>query len=465
MQGKNFKIKKCSKKYIYILITITFFIIKNLVLSLSELSFNTNNNIFGIDLVMRNHILIKLLIEYFGYIIFGTIFSTCLNKNKYMNKKNAQYIFQKNATFFSENNKPRITTIKVLLISCLLFGIQLIVRSFLYFFNTWKLDMWIFNIFFIYIFMKYIMNNPIYKHQLITLIFIFIINIILIIISSSIEYNGSSFYNLIINIYGSGFYIFLFYIIYLALSALICSSQVFQKKLMDIYYVSPYTILFVIGLITSLLTLIALIITTNVNCGEYLSERNICPIFYKGYQYDHVFLDNFIIYLYNLSDRYNIDKTSFYLEIFLVYPLYSFLNFMKYLYETFIILHLDPNYVVLSDIVYYSIKIVIYLIHNPKDITSYLTLIGEFVALFGYFFYLEIFEIKICGLNRDTKNRISLRGMLETIDNNKIISDDDEEDEDEIADYSFHYKDYKKENEEKENENVQKIMELSNINE
>ena len=100
---------------IYILITITFFTIKNLVLSLSELSFNTNNNIFGIDLVMRNHILIKLLIEYFGYIIFGTIFSTCLNKNKYMNKKNAQYIFQKNVTFFSENNKPRITTIKVLL--------------------------------------------------------------------------------------------------------------------------------------------------------------------------------------------------------------------------------------------------------------------------------------------------------------------------------------------------------------
>ena len=125
---------------------------------------------------------------------------------------------------------------------------------------------------------------------------------------------------------------------------------------------------------------------------------------------------------------------------------------------------MEPNYVVLSDIVYYSLKIVIYLISNPNDITSYLTLIGEFVALFGYLFYLEIFAIKICGLNRDTKNRIYLRGRLETIDNNKIISDDDEEDEDEFADYSFHYKDYKKENEEKENENVQKIMELSNIN-
>ena len=221
--------------------------------------------------------------------------------------------------------------------------------------------MWIFNIFFIYIFMKCSLNNPIYKHQLFTL-FIFIINIILIVISSSIEYNGGSFYDSIINIYGNAFYIVLFYLIYLALSALICSSQVFQKKLMDVYYVSHYKILFIIGLISSLLTLLTLIIATNVSCGEYLTERKICPIFHKDYKSNHYFLDNFFIYLYNMADRHNLDKVSFYLEIFIVYPLYSFLNFMKYLYETLIILHLDPNYVVLSDTGYYTLKIIIFLI-------------------------------------------------------------------------------------------------------
>ena len=40
------------------------------------------------------------------------------------------------------------------------------------------------------------------------------------------------------------------------------------------------------------------------------------------------FIDNFNIY---------IDKTSFYLEIFLVYPLYSFSYFIKYLYEILVI--------------------------------------------------------------------------------------------------------------------------------
>ena len=54
---------------------------------------------------------------------------------------------------------------------------------------------------------------------------------------------------------------------------------------------------------------------------------------------------------------------------------------------------------------------------------------------FGYLFYLEIFEINICGLNRDTKNRISYRGILEVIDNNKTFADEDD-DEIELSKYN-----------------------------
>ena len=73
MKGKNFKINKCSKKYIYVLITCSFFIAKSIVYSLDELSFDTNSNIFGIDLIIKKHILIRLLLEYLGYIILGGI--------------------------------------------------------------------------------------------------------------------------------------------------------------------------------------------------------------------------------------------------------------------------------------------------------------------------------------------------------------------------------------------------------
>ena len=110
---------------------------------------------------------------------------------------------------------------------------------------------------------------------------------------------------------------------------------------------------------------------------------------------------------------------------------------MKYLYETSIILNLDPNYVVLSDIFYYTIKIIIILIYNPKDITNYLTLIGEFVALYGYLFYLEILEIKICGCNKNTKNQIYRRSIFEILDNEKNSDEEKEEKEEEKKEESI----------------------------
>ena len=75
MKEKNFKIKKCSKKYIYILITCLSFVGKNSVLSLKELAFGIDKNIFGIDTIIKKHILIRLFLGYLGFIIIGGIFS------------------------------------------------------------------------------------------------------------------------------------------------------------------------------------------------------------------------------------------------------------------------------------------------------------------------------------------------------------------------------------------------------
>ena len=54
------------------------------------------------------------------------------------------------------------------------------------------------------------------------------------------------------------------------------------------------------------------------------------------------------------------------------------------------------------------------------------------MAIIGYLFYLEIFEIKFCGLNKNTKNKIYFRSINEVLDNDKIIVDDDEEDNEKI---------------------------------
>ena len=76
-----------------------------------------------------------------------------------------------------------------MLIACCLFAIQLIIRNIMSILNLWMLDLWIFNIIFIPIFMKKFFNTIIYKHQLYSLIFNFGINLILLIVASSIKFN------------------------------------------------------------------------------------------------------------------------------------------------------------------------------------------------------------------------------------------------------------------------------------
>ena len=75
-------IKKCSKHYLYIILTALFFVLKNSVLNLQELGFNDKNyNIFGINIVADQHILMKLLLEYSGYTIFGILFKIIFDKD------------------------------------------------------------------------------------------------------------------------------------------------------------------------------------------------------------------------------------------------------------------------------------------------------------------------------------------------------------------------------------------------
>ena len=408
--------RKCSRYYLYILITALLFIFKRCLLSLNEINIDNKKNIFGIEVVINSHILMKILLKNLGCIFFGIIFSIFRDKKrKSFNNKNNQISITKNIIKSSKNDKKiKWKTFSLLLIACSFFSIQLITRAILSSCSVWMLDVWVFNIVFIYIFMKYLLNYHIYKHQFYALIFIFATNFILLIAASSIKYEGISDYDNINLIYGSYYYIVLFYLIYLILCALTMSSQVIQKKLMDFYYISPYKILYVIGIISSIFTLIALIISSNVVCQETNRDQGLCNIFDPNDK-NTTFFDNFNIYIDNMNKKLEIDKTSFYLEIFLVYPLYSFSYFIKYLYEILVIFYLNPNFVLLSDNIFYGLRKIILLIRDPSNISTYLKLSGEIISFIGYSFYLEIFEIECCGLNSNTKNHIYARSLRDSI--------------------------------------------------
>ena len=97
---------------------------------------------------------------------------------------------------------------------------------------------------------------------------------------------------------------------------------------------------------------------------------------------------------------------------------------MKYLCETMIVYRLNPNYVLISDNIFYSTKKIIRLFYYPTEIKTYLRLAGEMIALFAYFFFLEFFEFNCCGLNFNTKSNIDKRSRMEAINLNSTEIDD-----------------------------------------
>ena len=418
----------CSFSYIYILFTVVLFFFKSSVLSFSELSSNQRINIFGIEPVILGHGLMKLIVEYLGYIIYGGIFFYIFRLKKIFkkkaNKNNKELIFKKRELSF------RI--IKLLLITCCIFAIQLIIRNIMNFLNLWMLDLWIFNIIFISYFMKKILNKRIYKHQLLSLGINFGVNLILLITASSIKVaEGNSEYSMIINNFGHFCYILIFYLVFLALSAMICLSQVMQKQLMDIENVSPFSILFIIGIFSTFFTFIALVITSNVKCSEFLKNNGLCYITQIDDENNAAYFDNFKIFINNLKIQYNNSKKAFFIEIFLVYPIYSLACYLKYFCETLIIYFLNPNYVLISDNTYYGVRMIVGLIYNPSDKGTYFKLVGEIISLFTYFFYLEIIELKCCNMNYNTRIKIDERSQSESL--GIILGEDDDDDDDDDA--------------------------------
>ena len=314
-----FGFSTCSFSYLYILFTIVFYFLKYCILSFSELSSKNRINIFGIEPILTNHRLIMLLIEYLGYIIFGGLFLYLFRIRKIIKKNNKEKIEEnnhpKNMQLIFKKQRLSKKAIKILLIACFLFAIQLIIRGIMNFLSLGMLDLWIFNIIFISFFMKIILKVEFYKHQLYSLGINFFINFVLLIASSSLKEKGKSQYEKIADNFGNYFYIVLFYLVFLALSAMICSSQVMQKHLMDVENVSAFTILFIIGLLSSFFTLIALIMTTSIKCNEVLTNKQFCWLSGEDNIY---YFDSFKIYKNNMSKQYQVNKSAFFIEIFLV---------------------------------------------------------------------------------------------------------------------------------------------------
>ena len=163
---------------------------------------------------------------------------------------------------------------------------------------------------------------------------------------------------------------------------------------------------------------------------NFTSNNNI-----TNYYYDSIF-----IYYNQIKNVYNEEKMRFYLEILLLTPLYIIICFFEFTCEILIIHYLNPNFILIRDNFYYSILTLIFFLldierlDNKQIIKFSILETAEFLALVGYSIYLEIIELRFCGLDNDLKKKIKERGIkditLSKIDDNNSKSDSfiDEED-------------------------------------
>lgn len=256
--------------------------------------------------------------------------------------------------------------------------------------------------------------------------------------------------------------IFIFIGIYLGASTCSCYGTIIQKKIMDNQFIHPYKIIFLKGIIGMIISVILIVISTlipcknnqniNVNMMHFLkieinnivtsnsSNNNNnssvtlfeCVDKYKG----EIYFDNFLSYFNGLINNNN--DNDKYLEIFLYIPIYLMLHFLTNIFLILVNKLLSPIHCLMVDSFYRIFHIMIQSLQNYEiqdqnnfqgifyEIiirpfsTQILRIIAYFISIIGYIIYLEIIELKFCGLNKNIRKNIRKRAKSDGREREKM---------------------------------------------
>ena len=263
---------------------------------------------------------------------------------------------------------------------------------------------WIFNILFLSLFSRCILNAKLYKYHYLSLIIIIVLGIIINIIKL---YDSNS---------DEIIYIFLSLFIEVIYSLV----AVINKYNMEITFSTPYELSFFEGLFILIVNMTLVIICTKNDISE--EKYKFIPnkkIYYNGKTY----LDNF----YDYYDKLN------YVEI-LIFILSLMSRLLFNLFGLITIKNYTPSHIVILLIIGE-----IQFIFEEKEIwIIILEVIFILIILFMILVFTEIIELNFWGLQIDTKKNIALRAkteidngneIRETIDELKELNDENEKTE------------------------------------
>ena len=208
---------------------------------------------------------------------------------------------------------------------------------------------------------------------------------------------------------------------------------------MDVRSFSPYKIFITIGTIGFIFIIIFFSIFTNVPCKTFNNINKIGDDYvnkdtgeklklYKEYcsleDYDentktlYLLYDSFSLITQEYS---NTDKENM-LEIFLIIPLLFIFNLVNEVSRLMMVRYTDPNNILIYKNFYYFVKRIIQIIINKGD-EQYITYIQfftleieELISIVSNMIYIEVLELKFCGLDYELKKNITQRSNIENLE-------------------------------------------------
>ena len=405
-----------SSLYFYVIYCFISKLIGNFLLSFSSIIKNSNSGLFYYKSQLSFHKDIQEIYNYIGFIIFGAFFYKCFKKNsKIKQKQNNNNLLTKKLIYNDDEDELYIEDSRFkLLIICFIFIVHNKIIELIFSFDFPELDFWIFNIVFTLIFLSRYYQIKQYKHQLFSMIFVIIINFILSIISSFIPRNEDDkkdVYEKVEDLLKHKLLAIPIIFISIIASCLISYARVEAKVIMEKKYLSPYKLIILIGCLGVILMAISLVFSSIFICNEKI--KRMCNV---SETENEKYYESVPIYLNELK---KLEPDHFWVEILLITPFFSFMNFMKLIFELLMIYYLNPIYILISDAFYYLLIYVLSYILSDKSksmpTNKFIIIIAmNSVAILGYLIYLEIIELRFCGLTNNIKKSINKRGRIES---------------------------------------------------
>ena len=422
---------KCHRTYLYILGSALFKF-----LSITLLGSNSKNKdigLFGFCSTLKQFNFIQSIIIYFGYIIFGIILLFFKNIKKEEQNELKINTSQKEEKFIyndPNNYNDEKKLFKNIILLSISFVLYTEIKKVLYKEGFQFLNFWTIEIIFLLILMKKYFIIDFYLHHKVSIIFILSACSALLLSASFLpnslsgENPGNAYQN-INNKLGNYFYSILFIIVFVGLSFICSYARTYIKVLMQIKFISPFKIIIFIGIAGFPISIITSVVS-----------------YYIGYD------DNINSYFSSMKIVLNGEKNyKFWVEIFCIYPLYTFTNFMEMTFDTLTIYYMNPFYVLMTNnLCYFITQLINFCFNSSSDGLKLahfiITEFSEIIASLGYMVYLEILELNFCGLSDNIEETLSKKADIEFKKLSKVNlreSYQDEVQEDETSKSSEQY--------------------------